>query len=40
MIAGDAYDMLKKISILGKETRQVGTLVIPKVVVSELHIIK
>jgi len=40
MIAGNAYDMLKKISILGKETRQVGTLVTPKVVVSELHIIK
>jgi len=39
MIAGNAYDMLKKISALGKETRQVGTFIAPKVVVSELNVI-
>ncbi len=39
MIAGNAYDMLKKVSALGKETRQVGTFVTPKVVVSELNVI-
>lgn len=39
MIAGNAYDMLKKISALGKETRQVGTFITPKVVVSELNVI-
>ncbi|MFQ6086815.1 MAG: TldD/PmbA family protein [Candidatus Bathyarchaeia archaeon] len=39
MIAGNAYDMLKKISALGKETRQVGTFVAPRVVVSQLNLI-
>ena len=39
MVAGNAYDMLKKISALGKETRQVGTFIAPKVVVSELNVI-
>ena len=39
MIAGNAYDMLKKISALGKETRQVGTFIAPKVVISELNVI-
>ncbi len=39
MIAGNAYNMLKKISALGKETRQVGTFIAPKVVVSELSVI-
>jgi len=39
MIAGNVYDMLKKISALGKETRQVGTFVAPKVVISELNVI-
>lgn len=39
MIAGNVYDMLKKISTLGKETRQVGTFIAPKVVISELSVI-
>ncbi len=39
MIAGNAYDMLKKISALGKETRQVGTFITPKMVISELNVI-
>jgi len=39
MIAGNAYNMLEKISALGKETRQVGTFIAPKVVVSELSVI-
>jgi PmbA protein len=39
MIAGNAYDMLKKISALGKEARQVGTFIAPKVVISELNVI-
>jgi len=39
MIAGNAYDMLRKISALGKETRQVGTFVAPKVVIGELNVI-
>lgn len=39
MIAGNAYDMLKKISAISKETRQVGTFVAPKVVVSELNVV-
>jgi PmbA protein len=39
MIAGNAYDMLKKISALGRKTRQVGTFIAPKVVVSQLNVI-
>jgi PmbA protein len=39
MIAGNAYDMIKKISLLGKETRQIQTLIAPKVVVSELKVV-
>jgi len=39
MIAGNAYDMLKKISALGKETRQVETFIAPKAVISELSVI-
>ncbi len=39
MIAGNVYDMLKKIPALGKETRQVGTFIAPKVVISELNVI-
>ncbi|MFQ6074640.1 MAG: TldD/PmbA family protein [Candidatus Bathyarchaeia archaeon] len=39
MMAGNAYDMIKKISVLGKETRQTGTLIAPKVVVSELRVV-
>jgi len=39
MIAGNAYDMLKKISALGKEARQVGTFITPKVVIDELNVI-
>lgn len=39
MITGNAYEMLKKISALSKESRQVGTFIAPKVVVSELNVI-
>jgi PmbA protein len=39
MISGNVYDLIKKISLLGKETRQVGMLVSPKVVVSELQVL-
>lgn len=39
MIAGNTYDMLKKISALGKDARQVGAFITPKVVVSELNVI-
>jgi len=39
MIAGNAYDMMKKFSLLGKDTRQVGMLIAPKTVVSELNVI-
>jgi len=39
MIAGNIYDLLNKIQLLGKETRQVGTLITPKIVVSQLNVI-
>jgi PmbA protein len=39
VIAGNAYDMIKKISLLGKETRQIQTLIAPKVVISELNVV-
>ena len=39
MIAGNAYDMIQKISLLGKETRQIQTLIAPKIVVSELNVV-
>jgi len=39
MMAGNAYEMLKKISLIGKEARQVGNFVAPKLVVEELTII-
>ena len=39
MIAGNAYEMLKKISALSREARQVGTFIAPKVIVSELNVI-
>lgn len=39
MVAGNAYDMIKKISVLGRERRQTGTLIAPKVVVSELRVV-
>jgi PmbA protein len=39
MIAGNVYDMLNKIGLLGKETRQVGNFIAPKVVVTELNVV-
>jgi len=39
MIAGNAYQMLQKISLIGKDARQVGNFIAPKVVASELNII-
>lgn len=39
MITGNAYEMLNKISVLGKEARQVGTLIAPKIIVGELNVV-
>ncbi len=39
MIAGNAYQMLRKTSLIGKDAQQVGPFISPKVVVSELNII-
>jgi len=39
MIAGNAYEMMKKFSLLGKETRHAGMLIAPKAVVSELNVV-
>ncbi|RLG39987.1 MAG: hypothetical protein DRO05_07525 [Thermoproteota archaeon] len=39
MMAGNAYEMLKKIVLMGKEARQVGNFVTPKVVVEGMTII-
>jgi len=39
MLAGNAYEMLKKIILMGKEARQVGNFVAPKVVVEGMTII-
>ena len=39
MIAGNVYDLLNKIGLMGEETRQVGSFIAPKVVVTELNVI-
>ncbi len=39
MIAGNTHQMLQKISVIGKDTRQVGSFIAPKIVVSELNVI-
>jgi len=39
MIAGNAYEMIKKFSLLSKETRQVGPLIAPQTVVSEMSVV-
>jgi PmbA protein len=39
MISGNIYDMLNKIGLIGKETRQVGTFIAPKIVVTELNVV-
>jgi PmbA protein len=39
MIAGNIYDLLNKIGLIGKEARQVGNFIAPKVVVTELNVI-
>lgn len=39
MMAGNAYKMLQKITLIGKQARQVGNFVAPKVVVEEMTII-
>lgn len=39
MIAGNLYDMIKKISLVGKESRQLGTFITPKMVVDKLNVI-
>lgn len=39
MIAGNLYDMMKRISLIGKECRQLGTFITPKIVVDKLNVI-
>lgn len=39
MMAGNAYEMLKKVTLIGKEARQVGNFVAPKLVVEDMTII-
>jgi PmbA protein len=39
MISGNIYDLLNKIGPIGKETRQVGTFIAPKVIVTELNVV-
>jgi len=39
MIAGNLYDMIKRISLVGKESRQLGTFITPKIVVDKLNVI-
>lgn len=39
MIAGNIHNMIADFSILGKDTRQLGTFIAPKVVVRDLNII-
>jgi PmbA protein len=39
MIAGNVHDLLNKIGLIGKETRQVGSFIAPKVVVTELNVV-
>jgi PmbA protein len=39
MIAGNTYDLMDRISLVGKETRQLGTFVAPKIIVDKLKVI-
>lgn len=39
MIAGNIYDMIKNITTLGKNTRQLNVLTAPKTIVSKLNVI-
>jgi PmbA protein len=39
MISGNIYDLLNKIGLIGKETRQVGTFIAPKILITELNVI-
>ncbi len=39
MIAGNIYDVIKKISLIGKEPRQLGTFITPKIVIDKLNVI-
>ncbi|UCE96511.1 MAG: TldD/PmbA family protein [Candidatus Bathyarchaeota archaeon] len=39
MIAGNAYNMIKNISVLGEKARQLNMFIAPKVIVSELSVI-
>jgi PmbA protein len=39
MISGNAYEMMGKISVLGKKARQIGILIAPKTIVSELNVV-
>ncbi len=39
MIAGNIYDLIKKISSIGKEARQLTSFIAPKLVISELSVI-
>ncbi len=39
MISGNIYDLLNKVQLIGKEARQVGNFIAPKVVVTELNVV-
>jgi PmbA protein len=39
MIAGNLYDMINNISLVGKESRQLGTFITPKIVIDNLDMI-
>lgn len=39
MIAGNIYEMLEKIALVGEKTRQLSNLIAPKIVVSELNVV-
>lgn len=39
MIAGNIYDMMEKIALVGKEARQLSNLIAPKIVISELNVV-
>jgi PmbA protein len=39
MISGNIYDTLNKIGLVGKQTRQVGNFIAPKIIVTELNVV-
>ena len=39
MITGNIYDVMEKISLIGKKSRQLGTFITPKIVIDKLNVI-